>query len=203
MTNSIKVVIAEPNPIVRLGLEALLKKLPRYKIQVSYVVEEAKNDWNEALSLTSADIYILNPIVCGLQPRNLLPPNSEAQVIAIQYGGIDASYLKPYDGIIGITDSVQAVGDLFDKLVGCDDKAAGESQDLTAREREIVICVVKGMTNKRIAEHLFLSTHTVITHRRNIGKKLQIHSASALAVYAIANKLINASDLNVLSKDSK
>ena len=43
-------------------------------------------------------------------------------------------------------------------------------ETLSQREKEIVICVVKGMTNKEIAENLFLSIHTVITHRRNISK---------------------------------
>ena len=67
---------------------------------------------------------------------------------------------------------------------------ASDSQTLTPREREIIICVVKGMTNKEIAGQLYLSTHTVITHRRNISKKLQIHSPSGLTIYAIMNKLV-------------
>ena len=51
------------------------------------------------------------------------------------------------------------------------------------------------MTNREIADRLFLSTHTVITHRRNIARKLQVHSASALTVYAIVNKLVELSDI--------
>ena len=74
-----------------------------------------------------------------------------------------------------------------------------ESQDaLSQREKEIVICVVKGMTNKEIAEKLFLSIHTVITHRRNISKKLQIHSAAGLTIYAIVNKLVTLNDVKDL-----
>ena len=65
-------------------------------------------------------------------------------------------------------------------------------------EKEIVICVVKGMTNKEIAEKLFLSIHTVITHRRNISKKLQIHSAAGLTIYAIVNKLVTLNDVKGL-----
>lgn len=59
-------------------------------------------------------------------------------------------------------------------------------------------CVVKGMTNKEIAENLFLSIHTVITHRRNISKKLQIHSAAGLTIYAIVNKLVTLNDVKDL-----
>ena len=74
-----------------------------------------------------------------------------------------------------------------------------DNQDtLSQREKEIVICVVKGMTNKEIAEKLFLSIHTVITHRRNISKKLQIHSAAGLTIYAIVNKLVALSDVKDL-----
>jgi two-component system response regulator NreC len=61
-----------------------------------------------------------------------------------------------------------------------------------------VVCVVKGMTNKEIAENLFLSIHTVITHRRNISKKLQIHSAAGLTIYAIVNKLVTLNDVKDL-----
>ena len=74
-------------------------------------------------------------------------------------------------------------------------KGDDEQQSLSSREKEIVVCVVKGMTNREIADHLFLSTHTVITHRRNIARKLQIHSASGLTIYAIVNKLVELGDI--------
>ena len=66
---------------------------------------------------------------------------------------------------------------------------------MSQREKEIVVCVVKGMTNREIADQLYLSTHTVVTHRRNIARKLQIHSASGLTIYAIVNKLVELSDI--------
>lgn len=66
---------------------------------------------------------------------------------------------------------------------------------LSQREKEIIVCVVKGMTNKQIAEQLFISTHTVITHRRNIASKLQIHSPSGLTIYAIVHKLVELNDV--------
>lgn len=68
-------------------------------------------------------------------------------------------------------------------------------EPLSAREREIIVCVVKGMTNKQIADTLCISTHTVITHRRNIAAKLQIHSAAGLTIYAIVNKLVELSEI--------
>ena len=68
-------------------------------------------------------------------------------------------------------------------------------EPLSAREKEIIVCVVKGMTNKQIADALCISTHTVITHRRNIVAKLQIHSPAGLTIYAIVNKLVDLSDI--------
>ncbi|MDR0895714.1 MAG: LuxR C-terminal-related transcriptional regulator [Prevotellaceae bacterium] len=70
-----------------------------------------------------------------------------------------------------------------------------EPEMLSQREKEIITCVVKGMTNKAIADKLFLSVHTVMTHRRNIARKLQIHSPAGLTIYAIVNKLVELQDI--------
>ena len=68
---------------------------------------------------------------------------------------------------------------------------------LTEREKDIVRCVTRGMSNKEIADKLCLSVHTVTTHRRNINNTLQIHSTAALAIFAILNKLIDLSEVQV------
>lgn len=65
------------------------------------------------------------------------------------------------------------------------------TESISEREREIIVCLVQGMSNKEIASHLFISINTVITHRRNIVRKLQIHSLAGLTIYAIANNLID------------
>ena len=66
---------------------------------------------------------------------------------------------------------------------------------LSEREKDIIICVAKGMNNKEIADYLYLSVHTVTTHRRNISNKLQIHTSVGLAIYAIANNLVDLQDV--------
>ena len=66
-------------------------------------------------------------------------------------------------------------------------------ETLSERERDVIICVVQGMANKEIADHLCISINTVITHRRNIARKLQIHSAAGLTIYAIVNNLVDIS----------
>ena len=78
-----------------------------------------------------------------------------------------------------------------------------ERETLSAREREIVVGVVKGLTNKQIADELCISAHTVITHRRNIAAKLQIHSAAGLTIYAIVNKLVLLSDIGETINDTQ
>ncbi len=70
-------------------------------------------------------------------------------------------------------------------------------ETLSDREKDIIACVTKGMSNKEIADTLYLSVHTVTTHRRNISNKLQIHTTAGLTIYAIANKLVNIEEIQV------
>jgi DNA-binding NarL/FixJ family response regulator len=62
---------------------------------------------------------------------------------------------------------------------------------ISARESEIISLIAEGMTNKQIAESLFLSAHTVITHRKNIMNKLGLNNTAALVLFAIKQNLIS------------
>ena len=70
-----------------------------------------------------------------------------------------------------------------------------EEEELSAREKEILVCVAKGMLNKEIADAENISIHTVITHRKNITRKTGIKTVAGLTVYALLNNLI---DINTL-----
>ncbi len=70
-----------------------------------------------------------------------------------------------------------------------------QTEELSEREKDVLIQVVKGLSNKEIADVLCISMHTVISHRKNIVRKLNIHSTAGLTIYAIVNKLV---DLNTL-----
>jgi len=70
-----------------------------------------------------------------------------------------------------------------------------QTEELSEREKDVLIQVVKGLSNKEIADVLCISMHTVISHRKNIARKLNIHSTAGLTIYAIVNKLV---DLNTL-----
>lgn len=66
---------------------------------------------------------------------------------------------------------------------------------LNEREKNIIVCITNGMNNKEKADYLYISFHTVTTHRRNISNKLKIHTTAGLIIYAIANKLVNIGDI--------
>lgn len=72
-------------------------------------------------------------------------------------------------------------------------RRAENNESISEREKEIIVCLVQGLSNKEIANRLFISVNTVTTHRRNIIRKLQIHSLAGLTIYAIANNLIDKS----------
>ena len=67
--------------------------------------------------------------------------------------------------------------------------------ELSPRETTIVRLISMGLTNRQIAEKLFLSAHTVMTHRKNISSKLGIKSVSGLTVYAIVNNIITIEEV--------
>ena len=71
------------------------------------------------------------------------------------------------------------------------------SDTLSDREKDVIIGVVQGLQNKEIADRLCISVNTVITHRRNIARKLQIHSPAGLTIYAIVNGLVDISSVKL------
>ena len=66
---------------------------------------------------------------------------------------------------------------------------------LSEREQEIVHWVVCGLSNKQVGERLFISPNTVLTHRKNIARKLDIHSVAGLTIYAIVNGIVEIGDI--------
>lgn len=71
-----------------------------------------------------------------------------------------------------------------------------ETEELSEREKEVLVQIVRGLSNKEIADVLCISMHTVISHRKNITRKLNIHSSAGLTIYAIVNKLIDINNLD-------
>ena len=76
-------------------------------------------------------------------------------------------------------------------------RSPNNSETLRKQKKDVIVSLVQGMTNKEIADHLCISTNTVITHRRNIARKLQIHSPAGLTIYAIVNNLVDISSVKL------
>ena len=100
--------------------------------------------------------------------------------------------IRRLEKIVKQNDVTRNISDMVSKA------GVGESQELLSdREKDVIVALVQGMQNKEIADHLCISVNTVITHRRNIARKLQIHSAAGLTIYAIVNNLIDISNVKL------
>ena len=74
---------------------------------------------------------------------------------------------------------------------GSPGKEKAEKEELSEREKEILVSVAKGLLNKEIADQYNISIHTVISHRKNITRKTGIKTVAGLTVYALLNDLID------------
>lgn len=197
---TIRIAVAETSVIIRSGLTVALKRLPDLKVQpVEILSVEALQD---CLRTQYPDILVVNPTfgdyfdVARFREETA---GKNIRLVALASSFIDSALLSKYDDSFSIFDDMETLADKISRLQHIEKEEETDSQEtLSQREKEIVVCVVKGMTNKEIAENLFLSIHTVITHRRNISKKLQIHSAAGLTIYAIVNKLVELGEVKDL-----
>ncbi len=116
-------------------------------------------------------------------------------MIGVYHSAIPLPLRMPFDELISIYAEPESIKSLVKKLVEQMAPAENSTDELTPREKEIVIGVVKGLSNKEIASQLNVSVNTVMTHRRNIASKLQVHSAAGLTIYAIVSKLVSIEDI--------
>lgn len=194
----IHIAVADTSIIVRSGLVAVLKRLPDLNIQTIEVT--SKEGLQHCMEAHCPDILIVSPLFEGwfdLDSFKQIYGQQELKVVALVSVVMDANQLRGYDEQINLFDDVDK---LTQKVASLRNVAADDENELDAlsqREKEIIGCIVRGMTNKEIAEKLFISVHTVITHRRNITRKLQIHSAAGLTIYAIVNKLVELGEVKM------
>ena len=211
--DTLHIAVADSSLIVRSGLIVALKSLIDAKLHIVEIT--TAEELADCMNMHSPDILIVNPSLLrgtlpeeggGLAIDRLKKTFSNVIYLALISSLSQLPLTGGYDGVISIYDTADTIAATVGKILERETPAAaleleGENMEhaasiLSQREREIVVCVVGGMTNKEIADRLFLSVHTVITHRKNISRKLQIHSVAALTIYAIANRLIDIADLN-------
>lgn len=214
MDDPIRLLIVDDHPIVRHGIRMCLAR--REKIQV---VGEA-GDGREALSLVrklSPDVVLMDidmPQMNGLAVTDLLRrempqvkvlilsmySNSEYALRIIQCGA-RGFVLKeaPPEEIVHAIEAVHAGSAHFsidvarvalNQVVRGNGEAAGLSR-LTKREREVLMHLAEGESNKEIAGQLKIGVRTVETHRERIMRKLDIHSIAGLTRFAIAKGMVS------------
>lgn len=199
MANSNKVLaVAETSYIIRKGLVYTLSQSPI----VSKVVElKELEDISYQINILKPDAILINPMLLGHthkgDVKQQLNLDKQIAVIALVYNMIDERLYQSYDAIIRINDSESKIEEVLSSCLNKEKDKNGDQEELSDREKEILISIVKGMSNKEIAEYHSISIHTVVTHRRNIGRKLEIHSVSGLTIYAILNKLVDIKEIKL------
>lgn len=194
----IHIAVAETSMIVRSGLVAVLKRLPDLNVQTVEIT--SKEGLHHCMEAHQPEILIVNPQFEGwfdLEAFKQQYARQDMKIVSLICTVVDANQLKGYDESINLFDDLDAVAHKISTLMNVNEEEDSDQNSLSQREKEIIGCVVRGMTNKEIAEQLFISVHTVITHRRNITRKLQIHSAAGLTIYAIVNKLVELSEVKM------
>ena len=198
MKSDNKIIIVEPSPIVSAGLASFFDDIK----QVSIVSQLDRIDrMEEKLSAYNPDVLIINPLLIAYDTNEqflkLCRDFSNVIPVALVTSYVDAGILKQFKDVIEINDSKQKVVTRIFNLLS-DNKLTQEkpeSIELSNRETDVLVALVKGMTNKEISDKLFISIHTVITHRKNIIRKTGIKSVSGLTVYALLNNLVDETEI--------
>ncbi len=189
--------IIEPSQIVFEGLSSILHQSNQYYriYRIDSFLEIQKHFNSEKFR-----IIITNPTYIQLirqEFNNFKKSNPSIIWVALVYNFYDKELLSQFDGIIQITDAQNTINNILDKLVNADVNLNENisSEQLSSREKEVLIQLINGHSNKEIAEKLNISIHTVISHRKNITQKTGIKSQSGLTIYAISNKIVNIDSL--------
>lgn len=193
------IILIEPSPIVQQGFKAVLSADPRFII--THIFSDFQAYENAALR-DDYQLILLNPSVISSHSqflaRNLFTKHTNSLLVAIVYNYVSSETLDSFDGAIDIySTGPQLVKKLLKIIENTSDnpKPVADNIGLSDREKEILISVAVGLTNKEIAEKHNISVHTVISHRKNISRKIGIKSVSGLTIYAIFNNLISETDL--------
>jgi len=197
MGNSRKnILIISPSRVVARGIEAVLEEHGEFR--VTSILSDFAHGSESALRSVDADIVIVDPLVLDYVSRQngrvLLSEYTSAPVVALQTAMMDDDSLKQFDEVISLYDAPTTIVSKLRRAVKTSPEAPkAEGNDLSLREKEILVCVAKGMLNKEIADQFNLSIYTVMTHRKNITRKTGIKTVAGLTVYALLNNLIDSS----------
>ena len=196
-----KVLVVDHSEIIRQGIQSILK-VQSFNYEVRF--SDNTREISEQIRSGNVDILLVNPSAYfdskGERIKLLRHEaiNFGFKLIAMVYAYFDEQLLSLFDEVIYINDEEEKIFSKLEKIVETGNTAMDEDENasLSQRELDVVKLVALGKSNRDIAEELFISIHTVISHRKNITNKLGIKSVSGLTIYAVINKLIGTEDFN-------
>lgn len=193
-----RILIIEPSVIVAEGFRHIVDNLAEYT--VTGILQDLGEDMETTLDDYDADLLVVDPAIFDTRTRSggkdLIINWINVPVIALITNAMDASLISAYDGAIYLTDKSDEIEQKLSATMRSNPSdQRGDGEELSAREKEILVCVAKGLLNKEIADHFNISIYTVITHRKNITRKTGIKTVAGLTVYALLNNLI---DMNTM-----
>lgn len=193
-----KILILEPSVLIAEGLRHVIDNFAGY--DVCGIIRNQEGDIGAKIDDFNADLVIADPSVFDNRDRagahDMIKRIANAPVMALISTATDAAYASTYDGTIYLSDTSDDIEQKISTVMNAAPaEQRGEGEELSSREKEILVCVAKGMLNKEIADHFNISIYTVITHRKNITRKTGIKTVAGLTVYALLNNLI---DMNAM-----
>lgn len=198
MSTRIRILVCLPTPLLSGHISQIIQQGLGSRVEC-HVCEDPYEVY-ETIQRLGPSVVVVSPnIISGVYLKHIRNSigKEDIKFISVCLSLFDERIARTFDARLMLSDSSNEIVETIKRLLETEseEELNDTEQALTPREREIVIGVVKGLTNKEIASELTLSTHTVITHRRNIAKKLQIHSPAGLTIYAIVNKLVELKDV--------
>ncbi len=197
--NIYQAIIIEPSVIVQQGIRTLLETDGDFEVVHCFPDYAA---FEEDHHTPAPDLILMNPMLVNFHKqysvKNFFPDYPDTALIAILYSYVDPETINSFDGFIDIYDDYPQIEDKLKKILDIkqgNDTQAKDTADLSDREKEILISVAQGLTNKEIADRHNISVHTVISHRKNITRKTGIKTVSGLTIYAVFNGLISKESL--------
>ncbi len=196
MNKQIKnIAVLEPSQIVFEGLSNVLSKSGQ---QFHLLRTDDLNEIQNLAALGKLELAVINPSQIQNKNKEFLSAKKNHPGIvwvALIYNFFDQQLLSLFDKVINITDSGESIAEQIKNLSNSEIHSNDvEHEQLSEREIDVLKLIVKGFSNKEIADNLNISIHTVISHRKNISQKTGIKSQSGLTIYAISNKIILIED---------
>lgn len=189
------VVVSVSSAIIRYGIETIAAGIAEWDVAVETAVASEAAD---AVARLKPSLLITEPLAIPPSEIDRLRAlgDQRMRIVAICASALPQDVTALYDATLSIYSKPSRIAEMIADAAArahmADDRD-GDSQDrreLSPRERDVVVGVVRGLSNKEIAASMGVSVNTVTTHRRNIAAKLKIHSPAGLTIYAIASKLV-------------